>query len=230
MTVCTAIVLFMLTAVAGFVGGLTNYLMLKKDDAAAADFSRSAMLGIVASFVVPLFLKTISSDVAEKVSQMELSKAIPFDLFVYFAFCLLAAYFSKNFLETMSQQLVDLKNKLAETDREVSDAKEQVDPIINLRSEPGPSSPASLVSTSLPPMKDIPLEETDEKILKALTNEKYSYRTVEGIAGETKTDGADVLRRLENLRGLALVGKRKSTARELWFLTNKGHDLITLKG
>ena len=50
---------------AGVLGGAANYLLLYKDDPEYAKRSRSFVLGLVASLLAPLFLKTISSDMLD---------------------------------------------------------------------------------------------------------------------------------------------------------------------
>jgi len=68
-----------------------------------------------------------------------------------------------------------------------------------------------------------------EELLKTLTNERYSYRTVPGIASEVQGDEAEIGKRLEKMRDQALAGKRATLTRTLWFLTNKGHDWLTAR-
>jgi hypothetical protein len=65
--------------------------------------------------------------------------------------------------------------------------------------------------------------------LKALTHERYTYRTVPAIASEVQGDETEIGKRLEKMREQALAGKRATLTRTLWYLTNKGHDWLTTR-
>ena len=66
---------------AGVLGGAANYLLLHKDDPEYAKRSRSFVLGLVASLLAPLFLKTISSDMVDKISTIRYGSGDPLRLF-----------------------------------------------------------------------------------------------------------------------------------------------------
>src|SRR5271157_5414727 len=89
----------------GLLGGAANYLLLYKDDPEYANRSRSFVLGMVASLLAPLFLKTISTDMIDRISSIRYGSGIPFDFFVFSSFCLLAAVFSRTFAETVAKRL-----------------------------------------------------------------------------------------------------------------------------
>ena len=71
----------------GVLGGAANYLLLHKDDPEYARRSRSFVLGLVASLLAPLFLKTFSSDMVDKISNIRYGSGVPFDFFVFTSFC-----------------------------------------------------------------------------------------------------------------------------------------------
>ena len=89
----------------GLLGGAANYLLLHKDDPDYAKRSRSFVLGLVAALLAPLFLKTISSDMVDKITNIRYGSGIPFDFFVFASFCLLVAVFSRTFAETVAKRL-----------------------------------------------------------------------------------------------------------------------------
>jgi hypothetical protein len=89
----------------GLLGGSANYLLLYKDDPEYANRSRSFVLGLVASLLAPLFLKTISTDMIDRISSIRYGSGIPFDFFVFASFCLLAAVFSRTFAESVAKRL-----------------------------------------------------------------------------------------------------------------------------
>jgi hypothetical protein len=215
---------------AGVLGGTANYLLLHKGDPEYAKRSRSFVLGLVASFFAPLALKTISSDMIDKVSNIRYGSGIPFDFFVFTSLCLLAAVFSRTFAETVAKRLAA---EVEKAKRESEDAKahaalaeeraSQVEPVLRqemeARTEPLPES----ARNSIPPsLQDLPIDDTDRDILLALHHGQYSYRTVTSLAEEVQMEEPDAVKRLERMRNHALTGKRTTLTRNLWFVTDKG--------
>jgi hypothetical protein len=215
---------------AGVLGGAANYLLLHKDDPDYAKRSRSFVLGLVASLLAPLFLKSIASDMVEKITTIRYGEGIPFDFFVFASFCLLVAVFSRTFAETVAKRLAaeveKAKRESQEAQTRAALAEErasQVEPVLRQameeRTEPLPESARNSVPPSL---QDLPVDHNDRDLLKALVNGQYSYRTVSSIAEEVRMEESDALKRLERMREQALAGKKTTPTRNLWFLTDKG--------
>lgn len=214
----------------GLLGGAANYLLLHKDDPEYAKRSRSLILGLVASLLAPLFLKTISSDMLDRISTIHYGSGIPFDFFVFTSFCLLAAIFSRTFAETVAKRLAA---EIEKAKRESQDAQtrailaeekaREVEPMlrheIDLRTEPLPESARKCIPPSL---QDLPVDQIDRVLLKALLDGQYSYRTVGSLAEEAEMEESDAVKRLERMRQQSLAGKKITAARNLWFLTDKG--------
>jgi membrane protein implicated in regulation of membrane protease activity len=237
MTRFNVILLLVAMAGSGFLGGAANHLLLEKDDPENAKRLRCLILGMVASFLMPLLLRTISSNLIDKITTIQLGSGIPFDFFVFASICLLAAVFSRPLLETVSKRVLAeierTKQQSQEAQSQAAIAEEmvsQAEPILRMemdeRSEPQPTS----LQVSTLPVEDFPLDRTDRELLMLLTNGPYLYRSSGGIATEAQADQTDVERRLEKMREHALAGKRTTPTRRLWFLTNKGYDLLTAKG
>jgi hypothetical protein len=214
----------------GLLGGAANYLLLHKDDPAYAKRSRSFVLGLVASLLAPLFLKTISSGMLDRISTIRYGSGVPFDFFVFASFCLLVAIFSRTFAETVAKRLAA---EVEKAKRESQDAQtravmaeeraSQTEPVLRqemeARTEPLPES----ARTSIPPsLQDLPVDHTDRELLQALLSGRYSYRTVGSLAEEFQMEEPDAVKRLERMREHALAGKKATPTRNLWFLTDKG--------
>jgi hypothetical protein len=218
----------------GLLGGAANYLLLHKDDPEYAKRSRSFVLGLVASLLAPLFLKTISSDIVVNISSIRYGSGVPFDFFVFTSFCLLVAIFSRTFAETVAKRLATEIEK-AKRESEEAQARAilaegkaaEVEPVLrhemNMRTEPQPESARTIIP---PTLQDLPVDHLDMTLLKALSAGQYSYRTLNSIAEEVEMDEADAAKRLERMRGQALAGKRSTAARNLWFLTGKGCEWL----
>ena len=237
MTIYNVILMLIVMAGAGVLGGSANHLLLQKDDPEHANRARSMVLGLVGSFFVPLLLKTISSDLIDKITTVRFGTGVPFDFFVFASLCLVAAVLSRTVVETIGQRLMSEVELAKQESRQAKalavraeDRISQAEPVLRKEmdewTEPLPAGAALALPPSPP---DIPVDETDEELLKTLTNEHYSYRTVPAIASEVQGDEAEIGKRLEKMREQALAGKRATLTRTLWFLTNKGHDWLTTR-
>ena len=213
---------------AGLLGGAANYLLLHKDDPEYAKRSRSFVLGLVAALLAPLFLKTISSDMIDKISSIRYGSGVPFDFFVFTSFCLMAAVFSRTFAETVAKRLAaeiekakreskEAQTRAALAEERASEAEPVLRQAMEERTEPLPES----ARDSIPPsLQDLPVDHTDRELLKALLNGQYSYRTVSSLAergpgGRTRrgeTPG-------ENAR--ASVGRQKDHAHAQFVVPNR---------
>jgi hypothetical protein len=214
----------------GVLGGAANYLILHKDDPQYAKRSRSFVLGLVASLLVPLFLKAIGSDMVDKITTIRYGSGVPFDFFVFASLCLLGAVFSRTFAETVAKRLAaeveKAKRESQEAQTRATMAEEkasQVEPVLRqemeARTEPLPESARNIIPPSL---QDLPVDHTDRDLLKALLHGQYSYRTIGSLAAEVQVEEPDAGRRLERMREQALAGKKITPTRNLWFLTDKG--------
>jgi hypothetical protein len=214
----------------GLLGGMANYLLLHKDDPEYAKVSRSFVLGLVAALLAPLFLKTLSSDMLEKISTIRYGSGIPFDFFVFVSFCLLVAAFSRTFAETVAKRLAvevekakresqEAQTRAALAEERASQAEPLLRQVMEERTEPLPESARGNIP---PQLQDLPVDHTDRDLLKALLKGQYSYRTVSSLAEEVQMEEPDAVKRLERMREQALAGKKATLTRNLWFLTDKG--------
>lgn len=106
---------------AGLLGASVN-LALAADSRTWAQWRLNAVTGVGAAFLMPLFLRTVSSGL---LSDVLVPNASPEDLFVFSGFCLLAAASSRKFIETLSDRVLresrEAKLDAAEAKRGISD-------------------------------------------------------------------------------------------------------------
>lgn len=218
----------------GLLGGAANYLLLYKDDPEYAKSSRSLVLGLVASLLVPVFLKTISSDMIGNISSIRYGSGIPFDFFVFISFCLLAAVLSRTFAETVAKRVAAEVEKARRESQEAQvratlaeERAFQVEPVLReemeQRTEPLPESERNRIPPSL---QDLPIDHSDRELLQALQHGQFSYRTVSSLAQELQMEESEAVRRLERMREHTLACKRTTPTRNLWFLTDKGCEWL----
>ncbi len=222
---------------AGVLGGAANYLLLHKDDPAYAKRSRSFVLGLVAALLAPLFLKTISSEMVDKISTIRFGEGVPFDFFVFISFCLLTAMFSRTFAETVAKRLATQVEKASRESEEAQlramaaeEKAREAEPVLRQvmeeRTEPLPASARGAIPLSL---QDLPVDSKDRALLHALSNGNYSYRTAGSLAEEAAMADADAVKHLEKMREQSLAGKKTTDARNLWFLTDRGSTWLEIQ-
>lgn len=170
---------------AGVAGGTVNFAMQRTENDGWMFWFQNTATGLGASFLVPLFLNTISSDLVNQLVDNDSSNGSPADIFIFFGFCLIAAISSKNFIRTLTDKII---RETRETKREVEAAKEDINEIQTVVS---PLVEAETPETELPTNKKAavkhskPLSADEKKILKALTTSRYTLRSMHGLSNET---------------------------------------------
>jgi hypothetical protein len=177
------IILIILSA--GILGGLTNFFLIWNSEIKDKEFRmllfKSILMGLCASLTVPLFLQVLPNTL------MDLSQEMPpKNYFVMAGLCVLAAYFSKRFLEDLYDKISTIEKKTESIGKKADDAKKAVEDV-------------ELQNQELDDIDDIASEiiqkynpdfQMDEirKVTKAVLNTTYSYRTIPGIAEDTLGD------------------------------------------
>lgn len=193
---------------------------------------------MVASLLCPLFLKTVSSDIVDRISSIRYGSGIPFDFFVFASFCLLVAIFSRTFAETVAKRLAAEVEKAKRESQEAQtravmaeEKAREVEPVLRhemeVLTEPLPESARGGIPSAL---QDLPVDHADQELLKALLHGQYCYRTVNSLAEEVQMEEPDAVKRLERMREQALAGKKTTPTRHLWFLTDKGCTWLEVQG
>ena len=91
---------------AGTVGGLLNYYTSQSADPDHSSILKSIIAGICASFLVPLFLNMISSNLIDTIRGSANTSSDVSKLFVFAGFCLIAAISSSAFIRTLSDRVL----------------------------------------------------------------------------------------------------------------------------
>lgn len=117
--------------IAGLLGGLTNFLRLYKMSDEGRElwikFFKSVLMGICASGAVPLFLQIIQTNLLEIQDGASFPEK---NYFVLFGFCVVAAIYSKTFLENINRKINQLeketeeaRGKVKQLEKETEEAK-----------------------------------------------------------------------------------------------------------
>ncbi len=222
-------ILISIIAAAGLLGGVANYYMNQVDRVwLRYDFIKSSLLGLTAAATVPLFLKTVSSNLMQECLNGDIIAH-----FVFFGFCAVAAIFSSKFLQSLADKLLQevkevkqQQQELAETTETLvvqnSDKEEDVAAEVPVEDHSDGSEFESFSGSrgAAPPVIVVPEMSDEQKILKALKSGKYAFRTLAGLSKETRLDGKAVAAQLLELetKGLVKKIKRASDGATVWSL------------
>lgn len=114
---------------AGAFGGWVNFLLSKPDNIPAPRLARSVVVGIAASFLVPLFLNMISSNLIDLIRAGDNSR-----LLVLLGFCLVASISSTSFIKTLSDRVLaeakQAKREAQQARAELTDVRATLSQII----------------------------------------------------------------------------------------------------
>ncbi|MET3502761.1 uncharacterized protein YneF (UPF0154 family) [Mucilaginibacter rubeus] len=167
----------------GLLGGFANWVILSDEKNASNEQSnnrgkiiwkKSLILGITASFMVPLFLTTISSELLNKPLEGTFNKSY----LVFAGFCLLAAVLSKQFIESLYQKVMKAEARAKEAEDIANKAKDKIEAVENNFSEPETDANQQVLDNNR-------AENTiEDRIIEAIRNVKYLYRSTSGITND----------------------------------------------
>lgn len=215
-------IILIITLFAGCFGGLINFLLLDDKEYCWTKFFKSLVIGIGAAFVVPLFLQTISSDLITQCG------ADGKYYFVYAGFCLIAAIFSRRFLDTVADAVIkkaeDAEKKADQAIETANLNEEKMSAIVDKNSEPEEQIDFSDTDLTLINQDVKDKVKTDVRnIISVFKNSKYTYRSAKGIAKDINTDMSIVEMVLNELEEAGIIKKFPSKDKILWTLTEKGN-------
>jgi hypothetical protein len=227
-------------SVCGFAGGLINALRLGSDGMWFGWVARLGT-GMAASFLIPLFLNTISSTLLSNYLEGQ-GKHV--DLLVFAGFCLLAALSSEAFIRTLSDRV--LLKKINDATEEANAAKEQSeraketsDAAVRVANENKlPAEDKAVLQTLKEPEAEAlaavadtaqALTNEEQAVLKAVFHPSFVLRTMRGVATGAQLGLATVEGALASLESKGLVLKVPAVKGEgyRWMLAPAGKALLT---
>ncbi|HEX4296366.1 MAG TPA: YEATS-associated helix-containing protein [Rhizomicrobium sp.] len=234
--------------VAGLFGGGAGHLSSPApqsgdDQPSKPTWLADLVIGIVAALCVPIFLQITQSKLMDSLWTAAQSGRLPdLDLLYLGGFCLIAAFSSRTFLQSVSSQVIretrqEQKVLRAEQEKLKAGQNELQDNVADLGEAVDPSDPqesnvvaapaaAQIAPAHLDDLKNIlaSLSQPEKRVLSALANEKYARRSLTGTAKDAGLSRAETSLALEGLidRDLAIMGRGKRTESLLYELTPKG--------
>lgn len=203
---CHAILLFLIMVCAGILGGIASYYLNESDDKSMV---KSITLGIVAAFIVPVFLSMISSELIEN------SKRHVKDLFTFAGFCVLGAVFSRNFLENVYSKVLQQVGSISHKVKQIEEASEEVD-IPEVADE-------ELTAT----LQRNGLTIDEYRLLKGISGGRFTYRSLSGLQKDTGMDRGLVDQLLNQLLSKGLIDSRVNQKKQnRYFLSANGRKVL----
>ena len=222
--------IFLVILACGATGGILNYLSAREEErgeeAKNPSFWQSLLGGGVASFMVPLFLNMISSNLIEAIRGTANNPGDLSKLFVLAGFCLVAGVSSRAFITTLSARVL---RETKATRHEVQQMKREFEPIREKEIE---KEPHEVVPLSVSVADSIPLGNEAQEVLKALAAGRFTLRTRTGIVADTGVEKDVVSKTLDDLVEMRLVRKVKvmiqGELKTRWYLSERGRALSYL--
>ncbi|TDO25754.1 YEATS-associated helix-containing protein [Sediminibacterium goheungense] len=207
-------IIILIIFLSGILGGLTNFFLAYDLQFSRKEclifFFKTLLLSLCASITVPLFLQIISNNL------LDAQPNTPYPLKSYLilaGFCILAAFYSKRFLEDLYDRVkrVEAKAEKAEKTVEMLEASSQeTENISNLLTD----------EVQLRNSENIPYNNDQAfDVITAIYESKFTWRTVSGIAKDTKSKLSEnqVLEILKFLKKENIVTSRISkNGTEVW--------------
>lgn len=197
--------------VTGLLGGAANYYLAERENAAANDWIKYPVLGVVAALTVPLFLNMMSSTLLEG------ARTKPVDFFAFAGFCLVYVIASRRWFESAVQRLFGQVEQVRKDLREMQ--QEVHEPSVAAREEP-------VVASSKDEARDS-LSYNDVEILRAIAEENFVYGNLAAICERTGLARDFVSQRLTALKAQVLIETRINDKNVLhWTVSAKGRSLL----
>jgi hypothetical protein len=197
---------------AGAFGGVINYFIERRDSPEKSSVLRSLVVGIGASYLVPLFLNMISSNLMGQLDQ-DAGK-----LLVFVGFCLIAAITSSAFIRSLSDRVLKEASEAKRLSTELHDA---VMPILLRETE--------TASEEVRLSKGVHTESLNpemSKVLFALASGRYAWRTLDGLHQQTGLDRTHIEGHLQGLiQGGYVVCRDDMQGVRRWAITAAGRSV-----
>lgn len=180
----------------GVFGGLINKF---RDNDTKSKYWISIVKGIGAAMIVPLFLELVKSGIISKGEEGW------YNYFVFGGLCTITAIFSDKFFDSIGEKILSKVENVENTVNELEESKKEID------------NAEQVIYDSIKFDKKEDQQENIKKVINAIVDSKYSYRTITGIKKETSLGKDEIEKILINLKDNKLAeSKRNSRGNDIW--------------
>ena len=229
-------VLFIVMLIAGLLGGAINHFLSKENIKETNEEDNNKLksknfigcdllIGLGASFTVPLFLNMISSDlISVIVHGSKEGKSEPENIYVFAGFCLIAAISSRAFIRTLSDRILreakEAKLEAKAADEKVQQIQKTINPILDKETE---SDTEAISSKDQLPA----ISENAGQLLRTLAYGKFTLRSLSGLSSETEIPKEEVHKHINDLISSGLVAQMEREGRgPRWYITTDGRKIV----
>ena len=214
------LILVVVMLMAGIFGGLVTFYLHSQHDPDAASLPRCLVVGLGASFLVPVVLDVLNSDLILE------SQGDPSKLLIYTGFCLISALLSRFFIVNMSDRILSeahvAKERSENVQQDLRLIKNELLPLIDTETERESESEFDVVHA-----EDV--DDSSENVLRCLANGRYIFRSLPGLCKETNTDESAMLKTLNIMVRKNLAGKISGKKGLRWHITEKGRQCLSVE-
>jgi hypothetical protein len=204
---------------AGIFGGLVNYYLYGEKDPDAASLPRFLVVGVGASFLVPVILDMVNSELVLE------SQGDPSRLLIFTGFCLISALLSRFFIDNLSDRILSeaqvAKSRSEEVQQNLRTIQNELLPLIDTETEQDMSNADPQVIE----MND-ELDVTSAQVLKILSSGRFIFRSLAGVCREANAEESTILKTLHVLTIRSLAGKVSGKNGVRWHITEKGRRVL----
>jgi len=204
---------------AGIFGGLVNYYLYGDKDPDAASLPRFLVVGVGASFLVPVVLDMVNSELVLE------SQGDPSRLLIFTGFCLISALLSRFFIDNLSDRILNeaqvAKQRSEEVQQNLRIIQSELLPLIDTETEQDTSSEDPQVV-----QVNDELDVTSTHVLKILSSGRFIFRSLAGVCREANEEESTILKTLHVLVTRSLAGKVSGKNGVRWHITEKGRRVL----
>lgn len=204
---------------AGIFGGLVNYYLYGDKDPDAASLPRFLVVGVGASFLVPVVLDMVNSELVLE------SQGDPSRLLIFTGFCLIAALLSRFLIDNLSDRILNeaqmAKQRSEEVQQNLRTMQGELMPLIDTETE----QDANQGDPEAQQVND-ELDVTSTQILRILASGRFIFRSLGGVCREANEEESTILKTLNVLVVKSLAGKVSGKNGVRWHITEKGRRIL----
>lgn len=215
------ILILCIMVVTGILGGVANYFLNERDgNSPWRTASKHAVLGVVASLTVPLFLNMISSHM------LEATRLKSSELFVFAGFCLLYVVVSRRFFENLAVKLMRQVELVRKDVQHLQEAGGHAASVVRAPMKTA-EAPESAIQSSVVELPRNAVSYGDIELMRAVGEGNAIYGALTALSAKTTLPRDQVAPRLAALKNMGLIESKiddKNVVR--WHLTPKGKSLL----
>jgi hypothetical protein len=234
------IVLLIIMMLCGVAGGYVNYIfnLIDKSINGNGMFPQLTagpfhfiFIGVVSVFIVPLFLSLVQSELLKQT--LSGGEASIIDYFIYAGFCLIAAIYSRAFIQTISSRVLALASHASrvanETEEKQGKLTTEIDELAEVVGSNVDTTAEILdLEAAGEHTRQANLTDDQRRVLSALKAKPYLSRTLKGISEDSGLNRNKTLEVLGQLLEDRLAREKISekTGNTLYEITSKGANFL----